>query len=84
MLVYQPFSRPANQDKKHFDLGSSPAKPAAGYFAGVLGIKSEEEIWNAIEGLPPKDIEEALYKFFREDRRMARDFMRWRLGMKHA
>jgi hypothetical protein len=28
MLVYNPFSRPANQDKKHFPLGTSPAKPA--------------------------------------------------------
>jgi hypothetical protein len=28
MLVYNPFSRPANQDKKHFPLGTCPARPA--------------------------------------------------------
>lgn len=28
MQISNPFSRPANQDRKHFPLGTSPAKPA--------------------------------------------------------
>lgn len=28
MQTYNPFARPANQDKKHFPLGTSPAIPA--------------------------------------------------------
>ncbi|MGY4499272.1 hypothetical protein ACVWYH_003203 [Bradyrhizobium sp. GM24.11] len=28
MQVYVPFARPANQDKKHFPLGTCPAKSA--------------------------------------------------------
>jgi len=85
MLIYQPFARPANQDKRHFELGASPAKPAAGYFAGVLGIDSEREILDAIAGLSNEaEIEDTLYKLFRKDRCMAHDFMKWRLGMKNA
>lgn len=77
MLIYQPFARQANQDKKHFELGASPAKPAAGYVAGVLGIDSEQEILDAIAGLANEvEIEDALFKLFREDQFMARDFMK--------
>jgi hypothetical protein len=83
MLIYQPFARPANQDKKHFDLGTSSARPAAGYFAGVLGIASEQEIMDAIAGLSNEtEIENALYDLFREDRKQAHDFMWWRMGIK--
>lgn len=28
MQVYFPFARPANQDQKHFPLGTCPARPA--------------------------------------------------------
>lgn len=28
MQIYHPFARPANQDRKHFPLGTSTAKPA--------------------------------------------------------
>jgi hypothetical protein len=78
-----PYPRVAGQDKAHFRLGTSPAKPAAGYFAGVLGISSEQEIVDAIAGLSNEaEIEDALFKFFRQDRKLARDYMRWRMGIK--
>jgi hypothetical protein len=81
MLIYQPFARPANQDKKHFELGASTAKPAAGYFADVLGLSSEQPIKDAVAGLSSaKEIEDVLFNLF-QDRWQARDYMKWRMGI---
>jgi hypothetical protein len=82
MQVYVPFARPANQDRKHFPLGTSTARPAAGYFADAAGLSSEQEIRDAIAGLSSEqEIEDALVKLLRYHS-LARDYMRWRLGMK--
>ena len=82
MQVSNPFSRPANQDRKHFELGTSTAKPAAGYFADAVGLSGEQVIRDAIAGLSgEKEIEDALFKLFRH-RPLARDYMRWRMGIK--
>jgi hypothetical protein len=81
MQVGNPFSRPANQDRKHFDLGTSTAVPAPGYFAGVLGVKDEQVIKDAISGLGDHEIEDALFNLF-QNRQIARDFIRWRVWKK--
>jgi hypothetical protein len=70
------------QDKKHFPLGSSPAKPAAGYFADVLGWANEQMIRDKIAGLSDEqEIEDVLFKLF-WNRDQARSFMQWRLRIK--
>jgi hypothetical protein len=77
-----PPPRQANQDKMHFPLGSSPARPASGYFADVLGIANEQMIRDQMTGLSEdKEIEETLFKLF-WNRDQAHSFMYWRLGMK--
>jgi hypothetical protein len=79
-----PTPRPAGQDKKHFALGTSTAKPARGYFADVVGLESEQAIWDAIEGLPDEqEITDALVKLL-GSYWLARDFMKWRMGKKAA
>jgi hypothetical protein len=78
-----PWPRQANQDKIHFRLGSSPAIPAAGYFADVLGLANEQVILDKIAGLSTEqEIEDALFKLF-WDRGQAQSFMWWRLRMKN-
>jgi hypothetical protein len=82
MLVYNPFARPANQDRKHFPLGTSTAKPAPGYFADAAGLSDEQEIKDAVAGLASEqEIEYALVKLLR-CYRLARGYMQWRMGMK--
>lgn len=82
MLVYNPFSRPANQDKKHFPLGECQARPAAGYFADVAGLDSEQIITDTIAGLSSeREIQDTLV-WLLKDRWMAFEYMRWRLRMK--
>jgi hypothetical protein len=74
-----PYPRAANQDRMHFDLGASPARPAAGYFAAVAGLSSEQEIVDAIAGLTDQqEIENTLVKLFGWPQ-MARDYMKWRM-----
>ncbi len=51
MQVYVPFARPANQDRKHFDLGGSTARPAKGYWAARAGLKNDYQIEEAIAGM---------------------------------
>jgi hypothetical protein len=81
MQVGNPFSRPANQDRKHFPLGTSTAKPAAGYFADAAGLSSEQVIRDAIVGLSSEqETEEALVELLRSHL-LARDYMRWRMGI---
>jgi hypothetical protein len=56
--------------------------PAPGYFADVIGLSSEQVIRDAVAGLSDeKEIEGALFKLFRH-RPLARDYMRWRMGIK--
>lgn len=79
MQVSNPFSRPANQDRKYFKLGTSTAKPAAGYFADAAGLSSEQDIRDAIADLPSEqDIEDALVGLL-GSRQLARDYMWWRM-----
>lgn len=82
MQVYEPFARPANQDKKHFDLGTSTARPATGYFAGVADLPSEQVLRDAVAGLASEqEIESALLKFL-PSRFFAHEYMKWRMGIK--
>jgi hypothetical protein len=82
MLVYSPFALPANRDRKHFPLGTSPAVPAAGYFADAAGLANEQVIKDAVAGLSSEqEIEEALVKLLR-DYDLARGYMRWRMRIK--
>ena len=77
-----PYPRVAGQDKAHFPLGTSPAKPAAGYFADVAGLTNEQVIRDKIAGLSSEqEIEDVLFKLF-WDRAQARSFMWWRLKMR--
>lgn len=83
MQYEQVFSRPADQDKKHFELGCSPAIPGRNYFADVVGLPDEQSIHAAVAGLTnEQEIENALVKLFERHQlphRLARDFMKWRL-----
>jgi hypothetical protein len=45
------YPRLPGQDRAHFPLGTSEAKPAAGYFGAWAGLSSDKEIENAIAGL---------------------------------
>ncbi len=74
-----PYPRAANQDRTHFDLGASTARPAVGYFAAAAGLSSEQQIVDVIAGLEDKqEIENTLAKLLRS-RRMARDYIKWRM-----
>lgn len=82
MLVYQPFARPANQDRKHFALGDSDAKPASGYFASVTGLADEEPIKEAVATLTDLwEIEDKLFEILGSSQQ-AQDYMRWRMGLR--
>ncbi|MEZ5901667.1 MAG: hypothetical protein R3D51_19480 [Hyphomicrobiaceae bacterium] len=82
MQVYEPFARPANQDKKHFELGTSTAKPAEGYFADVADLPSEKVLQDAVAGLlSEQEIEDALFNLL-PSRFFAHEYMRWRMGIK--
>jgi hypothetical protein len=73
-----PYPRQANQDKVHFRLGRSPAKPAKGYFADAAGLSSEQQIVEAIAGLTtPQEIEDALENLLGSP--LARNYMKWRM-----
>lgn len=77
-----PYGRVAGQDRKHFELGTSPAIPAAGYFADAAGLTNEQVIRDAVAGLSSEqEIEETLVKLLR-DYRLAHGYMRWRMRMK--
>lgn len=77
-----PYPRVAGQDKSHFPLGSSPAIPAAGYFADAAGLANEQVIKDAVAGLSSEqEIEEALIKLLR-DYDLARGYMHWRMRIK--
>jgi hypothetical protein len=82
MQVSNPFSRPANQDRKHFPLGTSTAVPAAGYFADVAGLSNEQVIRDAIAGLSSEQEIEATLVNLLGYHSLAHDYMRWRLRMK--
>lgn len=74
-----PYPRAANQDRTHFDLGTSDARPAAGYFAAVAGLKSEQQIVDAVAGLTDRqEIEDTLVQLLGW-RKMAREYMKWRM-----
>lgn len=84
MQVYEPFAQRANQDKKHFALGTSTAKPAAGYFAGVADLQSEQLLRDAVAGLTSEqEIESALLRFLPSSS-FAREYMKWRMGIKRS
>lgn len=49
------------QDKKHFPLGTSPARPARGYWADRAGLSNDYQVEEAIAGLTdPKEIKAKL------------------------
>jgi hypothetical protein len=74
-----PYPRQANQDRRHFNLGASTARPAAGYFAAVAGLSSEQQIMDAIVGLTDRqEIENTLVDLL-GSQNMAHDFMKWRM-----
>ena len=74
-----PYPRAANQDRTHFDLGASTARPAAGYFAAVAGLSSEQQIADAIAELTDtQEIENTLVELL-GSWRIARDYMKWRM-----
>lgn len=87
MQVFQPHSQPAGQDRRDFPLGSSPARPAAGYFASAAGVEDEKVFHDAIVGLTSYDeIHAALSGVFKNLWRpmaeyQATSFMKWRLRM---
>ncbi|MEJ0077998.1 MAG: hypothetical protein WDO17_21680 [Alphaproteobacteria bacterium] len=43
--------RQAGQDRKHFRLGTSAARPAKGYWAARAGLSNDYQIEEAIAGL---------------------------------
>jgi hypothetical protein len=55
------YPRVAGHDKIHFSLGTSSARPAAGYFASVAGLSNEQEIVALIAGLSNEVEIERLY-----------------------
>jgi hypothetical protein len=82
MQVGNPFSRPANQDRKHFELGTSEAVPASGYFATAADLPDEQVIRDALAGLSDEqEIEETRIGLL-QDCNLARGFMRWRMRIK--
>ena len=76
------YEKLAGQDRGHFPLGTSDARPAPGYWIDRCGL-SVKEIEDAIAGLSaPKGIEGVLVKLFqsrfsdaRDARLAARDYM---------
>jgi hypothetical protein len=82
MLVYNPFSRPANQDRKHFELGTSTAKPAPEYFADAADLPDEQVIRTAVAGLSDEqEIKDTLVNLL-GSYSLARDYMKWRMRIK--
>jgi hypothetical protein len=77
-----PYPRVAGQDKMHFALGTSLAKPAPGYFATAAGLENEQVIRDAIAGLSnDQEIDEVLIRLLRTYQ-LVYDYKRWRMGMK--
>ncbi len=69
----------AGQDKIHFALGTSDARPAMGYFADIAGLPSEKPIEDAVAGLTdPQEIEKTLVKLL-WSQRVAHEYMKWRM-----
>ena len=57
------YPRLPGQDKKYFRLGTSPARPARGYWAARAGVSKDYDIEEAIAGLSdPEEIKAALIK----------------------
>jgi len=74
--------RQAGQDRVHFPLGTSTAVPGPNYFADVVGLANEQAIKDGIAGLSDsKEIEDALTERL-QSRRLAREFMWFRLKMR--
>jgi hypothetical protein len=74
-----PYPRAANQDRTHFNLGASTARPAAGYFAAAAGLSSEQQIVDAIAELTDtQEIENTLAELL-GSWRLARGYMKWRM-----
>jgi hypothetical protein len=72
-----PYPRVGGQDKKHFKLGTSDARPAAGYWAGLAGLLDDQQIEDAIAGLSDeREIERKLIKLF-HSHDIARYYMTW-------
>ena len=67
-----PYHRVANQDRAHFPLGMSTARPAAGYWAARAGLSNDYQVEEVIAGLSDpheiraKLIELAGYNFARD------------------
>jgi hypothetical protein len=74
MQQFQPFARPANQDRRHFPLGTSTKRPARGYWAARAGLSNDYQVEEAIAGLSdPQEIRAALIELAGYD--FARDYM---------
>ena len=73
-----PYHRAANQDRMHFELGASTARPSTEYFAIVAGLLSEQQIVDAIAGLTGQELKNTLVKLLGR-RQMARDYIKWRM-----
>lgn len=71
------------QDKKHFPLGTSTAKPARGYWASRAGLSMDCQVEEAIAGLvDPREIKARLIKLAGYD--FARDYMTYyKMGWKY-
>jgi hypothetical protein len=69
------FSPPLpGQDRKHFPLGTSTARPAYGYWASRANLSSDRQIEEAIAGMTnAEEIQVTLMKLLGYD--CARDYM---------
>ena len=84
MQISNPFSRPTNQDRKYFPLGTSTATPAAGYFASAAGLASEQLIFDAIAELSnEQEVRDVLVGLL-GSHALARDFIKWRMPRRFA
>ncbi len=54
-----PYPRQAGEDRRHFPLGTSTAKPAVGYWAARAGLSNDYQIEEAIAGLSNPDVIQA-------------------------
>jgi hypothetical protein len=77
-----PSPREAGQDRKHFELGTSNAKPARGYWAARAGLSNDWQIEEAIADLTDaQEIQTTLIKLLGYD--CAHDYMTYyKMGWK--
>jgi hypothetical protein len=75
-----PYLRVAGQDRTHFALGTSRAKPANGYWTGCClkgsGVTNDKQIEDAIAGLSDAEAKRVLIDFMGFDE--AEHYMLWR------